>query len=179
MLTWICTNRTLIHVLIAGSAHKASRAGADGAAIEGVGVTHCPFVAGVAHTCIVQVAQQTRLSNWTGAEEGRDTVEARGAIEANGDRAVVNVLAAVVADPAVHTDAGVTPDGVEASAAIVTRIGLHETLIDVLSTVLSCPFRRALAIVRIHSINAYSSIHALVTRTVVHVILTVVSLKPW
>lgn len=52
------TNGTLVHVLVAGSSHKASRAGANGAAVEGVGVTHCALVAGVAHACIIEVAQQ-------------------------------------------------------------------------------------------------------------------------
>lgn len=104
---------------------------------------------------------------------------ARSAIEANSYCAVINVFTAVISGPSVHTDAGMTTDGVEASATIMACIGLHETLIDIFSTVLSCPFWWALAIVCIHPINTYSSIHTLVTWTVVHVILTVVSLKPW
>lgn len=53
------TNRTLIHVLVAGTSYKASRTGANGAAIKWISVTHCPIVAGVTHTCIIKVAQQT------------------------------------------------------------------------------------------------------------------------
>lgn len=53
------TNRTLIHVLVAGTSYKASRTGANGTAIKGVSVTHCPLIAGVTHTCIIKVAQQT------------------------------------------------------------------------------------------------------------------------
>lgn len=102
-----------------------------------------------------------------------------GTIEANSYCAVINVFTAVISGPAIHTDAGMTTDGVEAGAAIVACIGLHETLIDILGAVLSCPLWWALAIVCIHSINAYSSIHTLVTWTVIHVILTVVSLKAW
>lgn len=61
---------------------------------------------------------------------------ARGSVEANGCRAVVDVLAAVVASPAVHTHAGVAADRVEAGAPVVAGVGLHETLVDVLSAVL-------------------------------------------
>lgn len=53
------TNRTLIHVLVAGTSHKAGRTGADSAAIKGVGITNRTLVARVTHTCIVEVAQQT------------------------------------------------------------------------------------------------------------------------
>lgn len=42
----------------------------------------------------------------------------------------------------------------------------------------TCPLWRALAIVGVDSIHTYSSIHALVTWTVIHIILTVVALKP-
>lgn len=179
MLTWVGTNRTLIHVLIAGASYKAGRTGANGAAVKGVGVAHCPLVAGVTHTCIVKVAQQTRLSNWALAEEGRHAVMAGGAVEANGYGAVVDVLTAVVSGPTVNADAGVTTDGVEASASIMAGVWLHETLVDILSTVLPCPFWWALAIVGVYSVHTYSSIHTLVTWTVVHIILTVVPLKPW
>lgn len=61
---------------------------------------------------------------------------ARGSVEANGYRAVIDVLAAVIASPAVDTDAGVTANCVEAGAPVVAGVGLHETLVDVLSTVL-------------------------------------------
>lgn len=63
---------------------------------------------------------------------------AGGAVEANSYGAVVDVLVAVVARPAVNTDAGVTPDGVEASSSVVAGVWLHETLVDVLCTVLPC-----------------------------------------
>lgn len=61
---------------------------------------------------------------------------ARGSVEANGCRAVVDVLAAVVASPAVHTHAGMAADCVEAGPPVVAGVGLHETLVDVLSAVL-------------------------------------------
>lgn len=179
MLTWIGTDRTLIHVLVAGTSYKAGGTCANGAAIQGVGVAHRPLVARVTHTCIIEVAQQTRLSNWALAEEGCYAVMAGGTIEANGDGAVIDVLTAVISRPTVDADTGMSPDGVEASAPIMAGIWLHETLVDILSTVLPCPLWWALAIVGVDSIHTYSSIHTFVTWTVVHVFLTVVSFKPW
>lgn len=104
---------------------------------------------------------------------------AGGTIEANGYGAVIDVLTAVVSRPTIYTDTGMTPDGVEASASIMAGVWLHETLVDILSTVLPCPFWWALAIVSVDSIDTYPSIHTFVAWTVIHIILTVVSLKPW
>lgn len=58
-------------------------------------------------------------------------------IEANGYGAIINVLTAVIAGPTVDANTGMTPDCVEASTPIVAGIWLHETLIDILGTVLS------------------------------------------
>lgn len=131
------TNGALVHVLVAGSAHKAGRAGADSAAVERVGVAHGALVAGVADAGVVQVAQHARLAHGALAGEGGHAVVAGGAVEADGDGAVVNVLAAVVAGPAVDAHAGVAADGVEAGAAVVAGVGLHEALVDVLGAVLT------------------------------------------
>lgn len=125
------------------------------------------------------MAQQACLSDWTLAKEGCHTVMAGGAVEANGDRTVINVLTAVVSSPAVNTDTGVATNGVEASTTIMAGVGLHEALIDILGTVLSCPLWRTLAVVGVYSIYTYASVHALVAWAVIHIILTVVSLKPW
>ena len=78
----------------------------------------------------------TRLSNWALAEEGCHAVMAGGAVEANGYGTVVDVLTAVISSPTVNADTGMTTDGVEASAPIMAGIWLHETLVDILSTVL-------------------------------------------
>lgn len=45
--------------MVAGSTNKASRAGANGAAIQRVSVTHCPLIAGVTDTSIIQMTEQT------------------------------------------------------------------------------------------------------------------------
>lgn len=80
----------------------------------------------------------TGLAHWAFAEEGGNAVVAGGTVEADGRGAVVDVLAAVVAGPAVDADAGVAADGVEARAAVVAGVGLHQALVHVLSTVLAC-----------------------------------------
>lgn len=59
-----------------------------------------------------------------------------GSVEANSCSTVVNILAAVITSPAVDTHAGMAANCVEAGTPIVAGVGLHETLIDVLSTVL-------------------------------------------
>lgn len=53
------TDGALVHVLVASPAYKASRTGANGTSIQRVGVTHCAFVARVADTRVIEVAQQT------------------------------------------------------------------------------------------------------------------------
>lgn len=80
---------------------------------------------------------RTRLSNWALAEEGCYTVMAGGTIEANSYGAVVNVLTAVISSPTINADTGMPTNGVEASTPIMAGIWLHETLVDILSTVLT------------------------------------------
>lgn len=72
------------------------------------------------------------------AEERRDAVVAGGALRTGGAGAVVDVLAAVVSRPAVHTHAVKAADGVVTRAAILTRVGGEFTLVDVFRTVLTC-----------------------------------------
>lgn len=102
-----------------------------------------------------------------------------GTIEANSYCTVINVLTAVISSPAIDTDTSMATNGVEASTPIMACIGLHLTLIYILSAVLSCPFWWTLAVVCINSIYTYSSIHALVTWAVIHIVLTVVPFKTW
>lgn len=62
---------------------------------------------------------------------------AGGTIKANGCCAVINVLTAVISSPAINTHTVMPTNGVEAGTPIMAGIGLHETLVDILSTVLS------------------------------------------
>lgn len=78
----------------------------------------------------------TCLSEWALAEEGCYTVMAGGTIEANGYGTVINVLTAVISSPTIDANTGMTADRVEASTPIMAGVWLHETLVDILSTVL-------------------------------------------
>lgn len=71
------------------------------------------------------------------AEKGGHTVMTCGPVEADSSSTVVNVLTAVVSSPAIDTYTGVSSDSVKACTTIVTSIGLHETLVDILSTILA------------------------------------------
>lgn len=177
MLTGVCSNGALIHVLVTGSSHKASGTGADGPTVQRVSVTHRTFVTGVTDTGIIQMTQQTCLSNRALAEERGHSVMACGSIKTNCGCTVIDVLSAVVSSPAIHTHTGMSSNDVEAGATIVTCVRLHQAFIDVLSTILSCPFWRTLTVVGVDAINTFASVHTLMARTVVHIILTVVPLK--
>lgn len=78
----------------------------------------------------------TSLSNWAFAEEGSYAVMAGGTVKANGYGAVINVLAAVISSPTINTDTCMATDVVEACAPVMTGVWLHETFVDILSTVL-------------------------------------------
>lgn len=43
----------------------------------------------------------------------------------------------------------------------------------------TCPLWWTLTVVGVDSINTLSSIHTLMTRTIIHIAFTVVTLKPW
>lgn len=146
-------NGTLIHILVAGSTHKASGAGTDGTAIQRVGVTNRALIAWVTDAGVIQMTEQTRLSHGTLAEEGGNAVMAGSPIEAHGGGTIIYVLTAVVAGPAVDAHACVAADCVKTGTTIVASVGLHQAFIHVLSTVLTCPFRWALAVVCVYTVH--------------------------
>lgn len=43
----------------------------------------------------------------------------------------------------------------------------------------TCPLWRTLTVIGVDSIYTFSSIHTLMTGTIIHIIFTVVTLKPW
>lgn len=179
MLTGVGTNGTFIHVLVAGTTNKASRAGADCPAIQWVSVTYCTLIAGVTDTSIIQMTEQTSFAHRALAEKRGHTVMTCGPVEADSCGTVVNVFTAVIPSPAIDAYTGVPSNSVEACTTIVTSIGLHETLVDILSTVLACPLRRALAIICVDTIDADPIIHAFVSRAVINIVLTIVSPEAW
>lgn len=79
----------------------------------------------------------TSFAHWALAEKGGHAVMTCGAVETDSCGTVINVLTAVVPRPAIDAYTGVPSNGVEACTAIVTSIGLHETLVDILSTILA------------------------------------------
>lgn len=125
--------------------------------------------------------------------------------------AVVDILAAVIARPAIDAHAVVASVGVMAGTPILTGIGHELAFIYILHTELACttetrhnllkiahfpltlivvrvsdpkwkltcPFRWALAVVCVHTIHTGASVLALVFRTVVNVLVTVLTSKTW
>lgn len=170
---------TLINIFCAVSPFVALWAGANVLPIQGVGVTQCPLVARIADAGIIQVTQKTCLSFWTQAREGGHAVNAGGAWCAGSEGAVINVLAAVGPTPAVHTHAAVVTIAVGASAPILAGVGLQQAFVHILGTKLTCPLRRAAAVVRVDSIDTHTSILTLVVRTVVNIPLTGAPFKTW
>lgn len=155
------------------------RAGTDSLAVDWVCVTVRTFLAGVTDAGIVQVAQQTCPALWTLAEEGGHAIVAGGPQVAGSAGAVVDILAAVVARPAIDAHAVVASVGVMAGTPILTGIGHELAFIYILHTELACPFRWALAVVCVHTIHTGASVLALVFRTVVNVLVTVLTSKTW
>lgn len=179
MLTRVGTQSTLIHVLAAGWPCIPRGAGADGLAVDRVGVAVGALVARVADARIVEVAQQTCAPMRTFAVEGSHTVMASGTLETGGTGTVINVLTAVLASPPIDTHTVVATVCVVAGSAILAGVGHELTLVHILCTVLTCPLRWAAAIVGIHAIHTGTPILAVVSWTVIHIFFTVLSSKTW
>ena len=82
-------------------------------------------------------ASLTCLSFWAHAREGSHAIDAGGAWGAGGEGTVVDVLAAVVPTPAIHTHTAGAAVAVGAGAPILTGIGLQQALIHILCAELS------------------------------------------
>lgn len=178
VLARVGSDGTLVHVLIARATREARGTGANGPAVHGVGVTNGIFMAWIADAGVIQVAEEAGLAHGAGAVERSHTVVAGGPVETHGRGAVINVLAATLARPAVDTHTAVAAQGVEAGAPVVAGVGLQLALIHVLRAELACPLRRTLAIVGVDAVHAGAPIETPVSRAVVHIDFTVLSLKP-
>lgn len=144
-----------------------------------VGVTVGAFLTGVADAGVVQLAQQSCASMGALAVERSDAIMTGGSVVAGSAGTIIDVLAAVVPGPAVHTHTLVAAVGVVTRAAILAGVGHQLALINVLCAELTCEFRSTLAVVGVDSIYTCSSIQALVTWTVVNVVVAVFSCKTW
>lgn len=153
MLTWVGTNGALVYILVTCPTGEAWWTGADGPAIHGVGITDSIFVTGVTDAGIIQMTQKPSLAHGTGTVERGHTIMAGGPMEAHSCGAVIDILTAALACPAIDTHTAVATQSVEAGAPIVASVGLQLTFVHVLRAELACPFRRALAVVGVDAIH--------------------------
>lgn len=98
---------------------------------------------------------------------------ARGTVEARGHGAIVDVLRAVGARPAVDADTRVAAYRVGARGAILAHAGPQSALVHVFGAVGPRVRGRAVARVRVDAVQTGGAVLAQVARTVVHVRLAV------
>lgn len=146
---------------------------------DGVGVTVGAFLTGVTDAGVIQLAQQPCATVRTYTDERGNSVMTSGAVGTGSAGAVVDVLAAVVAGPAVDADALVAAVGVVTRAPVLARVGHQLAFIHVISAQLTCELRPTLAVVGINSIHAGSPVLTLVARTVVNVDVAVFTVETW
>lgn len=173
VLTGVRADDALIDVVIAGAAIVAGRAVAVELAVDRVCVALRPLSAGVTDAGIIHMAEQARLPEGAGADEGGDSVDAGGAGGTGRGGAVVDVLGAVRAAPAVDADAVIAALHITTGAAILTCVGLQATLVHILCAELTCPLRRTLTVVSVDPVHTGPSVLTVVLRTVVDIHLTV------
>lgn len=138
-----------------------------------VGVTVGAFLTRVADAGVIQLAQKSCASMRAFAVERGHTVMTGGSMVACSTCTVINVLTAIVPSPAIHTHTLVAAVSVVTRATILAGIWHQLALIDVLCAELTCEFRFTLAVVGVDPIYTCSSVLALMTRTVVNVVVAV------
>lgn len=146
---------------------------------DGVGVTVGAFLTRVADAGVVQLAQQSCEAIGAFAVERSDAVVTGGPVVARSTGTVIDVLAAVVAGPAVHAHALVAAVGVVARAAVLAGVGHQLALVNVLCAELTCELWFALAVVGVDSIYTCASMLTLMTWTVIDVMVANSSCKTW
>ena len=109
------------------------------------------------------------------AEEAADAVVTRGAVEASGTGAIVDILRAVGSGPAVDADARVAAVGVGAGGAVLADARPQGALVHVLVAVRSRKRRWALARVAVDAIDADGAILAQMTRAIVDILLAILA----
>lgn len=144
-----------------------------------VGVTVGALLAWVTDAGVVQLAQQSCAAVRAFTVERSHSVMTGGAVVAGSTGTVVNILTAVVSSPTVYTHTLVTAEGVVAGASILTGIWHQLTLINILCAQLTCEFGFTLTVVGVDTIHTCSSVLAFMTRTVVNVVVAVLSCKTW
>lgn len=126
---------------------------------------------------IVQMAQQSGFTLRAATVETSDTIDARRPIEARRIHAVVNVLAAIVARPAVDANARIAARRVRARRPVLAHRRPGGALVDVRFAMFAHVVGAALAAVRIDAIDAGAAVLAQMAGTVVDVLLAVGTLE--
>lgn len=124
---------------------------------------------------IVEVAEQARLAGAALAVEGADTVVACAAVEARRRRAIVNVLGARRARPAVDADAAEAADRVRACGAVLAHVRPQAALVHVLRAVRPRVVGRTVAGVVVDAVHATAAVLAQMPTAVVDVDLAVLA----
>lgn len=161
--------------MITGRTAVARWASANSFAIDRVCITVGALIAWVADTSIFKVTEKTCASMWTLAEERCNSIMTGCSTAASSIGAVINIFAAILSRPAVDTNAVISTMGVVACTTILASIWHQLTFIDIFSAVLASPLRRTLAVIGVHAIHTGASILAVVSRTIVNVLLTVLT----
>ena len=125
--------------------------------------------AGVGGAGVVEVAQEAGLFRGALADIAGDPIVASSSVQAGLNSTVVDVDFAIVAFEAVDTNAGVASNGVVTSRSILTNVRPGGAFVNVLGAVAAFVFRRAIASIGSHPINAPASILAKVSAAVVQV----------
>lgn len=167
----------LVNVLRAVDALVPGRARARERAVDRTGVAQGVRVARIRRARIVQMAQQPRFALGAATVEAAHAIDAGGPIEAGRVHAVVDVLAAIGARPAVDADARVAAVRVRARGAVLADGRPGGALVHVVLAVLAEVVGAALAAVRVDAVHAGAAVLAQVAGTVVDVLLAVGALE--
>lgn len=170
---------TFIDILGTIDSLVASGTRAGVGSIDGTGVTDGIRMAGIRGARIVQMTQQTRLACRAAAIEATDTIDTGGSVKAGSLHTIIDILATVAARPTVHTDATVTAVSVRTGRSVLADRGTHCTLVDINITVASREIRRTIAAILVDPVHASAAILAQISRTIIDVLLAVLSLKTY
>lgn len=147
--------------------------------IDRVGVTVGAFLTRVADAGIIQLAQQSCAAMGAFAVERSYAVMTGGSLVACSTGTVIYVFTAVVPRPAIHTHTLVAAVDVVTRAAILAGVGHQLAFINILCAQLTCKFWFTLAVVGVDSIYTCPSILAVMTWTVINVMVTVFPCETW
>lgn len=121
--TIVFTRRSLIafiNVLRAIWSFISLRARARERTVDGIRLTNGILMAWIRDTRVIQMAQQTSLSRRTLTTEATDAVDACRSTKTCGIDAIIDILRAIVARPAIYANASETSVGISACCTVLT-----------------------------------------------------------